>query len=585
MSTFLYSYDFLDSYVGRVIMLKSLKVANYKNIGDSFVGFDNIEKFNILIGRNNIGKSILLSVLHKLKNIYFHNDRVEIFDDSTLIEYSIRINDIPRELFESDRPIGGFENYQAYGKSLLNKTIVYEYHMMDRLSHIKTFDDSLNKPLDTQAIDNDIKKLLEDLGQYTLKSFTNNFNLIKLNADRNLLPEKKSTNLKIDANGSGATNFIRTYLHNSKYDFKVVEKEMLEALNKIVLPDEHFDRIMCQEINSGDETKWEIHLVNENGRIPLSSSGSGLRTILLVLIKLFLEASKSQKNIFIFEELENNLHPTIQRNLFNYLYNWSIEKNDIFFITTHSNIPINMFGNMPSISITHLKKDRSNNELKTESAFSFSSNCDILNDIGVKASDILQSNGIIWVEGPSDRVYINKWIELASDGILKENIHYQILFYGGRLLAHLSGKNRYEDESELINLFLANRNSILVMDSDKKNQNSKINQTKKRIQKEFKDSGSFVWVTKGREIENYLSQRVINIEYGINKQIEQYQNIGEFLNNTQKSSKFGDNYIHNKYKKSVALVSHMKHEDLDILDLEDKINQIVKRIKDWNHIT
>lgn len=52
-------------------MITSLKVANYKNIGDSFIGFDNIEKFNILIGRNNIGKSILLSVLHKLKNIYF----------------------------------------------------------------------------------------------------------------------------------------------------------------------------------------------------------------------------------------------------------------------------------------------------------------------------------------------------------------------------------------------------------------------------------------------------------------------------------------------------------------------------------
>ena len=27
-----------------------------------------------------------------------------------------------------------------------------------------------------------------------------------------------------------------------------------------------------------------------------------------------------------------------------------------------------------------------------------------------------------------DRVYINKWIELASGGILRENTHYQILF-------------------------------------------------------------------------------------------------------------------------------------------------------------
>lgn len=565
-------------------MITSLKVANYKNIGDSFIGFDNIEKFNILIGRNNIGKSILLSVLHKLKNIYFYNDGVELFDDSTLIEYSIRINDIPRELFGSDRPIGGFESYQAYGKSLLNKTIVYEYHMMDRLSHIKKLDDSLIKPFGTQAIDNDIKKILEDLGQSELKSFTNNFNLIKLNADRNLLPEMKSTSLKVDANGSGATNFIRAYLHNSKYDFKVVEKEMLEALNKIVLPDEHFDRIMCQEIVSDDETKWEIHLVNENGRIPLSSSGSGLRTILLVLIKLFLEASKSQRNIFIFEELENNIHPTIQRNLFNYLYDWANEKNDIFFITTHSNIPINMFGNMPSISITHLKKDRSTNELITDNAFSFSSNCDILNDLGIKASDILQSNGIIWVEGPSDSVYINKWIELVSDGILRENTHYQILFYGGRLLAHLTGKPTFEDETELIKLFLANRNSILVMDSDKKQLNGRINKTKQRIIKEFTDSGSIAWVTKGKEIENYLSRHVIKEEYGINKQIGQFECIGEFLNKGKKNSKYGDKYTSNKYNKSIDLVKHMTLEDINVLDLKEKIEQIVLKIKKWNYI-
>ena len=565
-------------------MIKSLKVANYKNIRHSFVGFDNIEDFNILIGRNNIGKSILLSVLHKLKYIYFYNDRVELFVDSTLIEYSIRIKDIPREFFEVDRPIGSFESGQAYGKSLLNKTIVYEYHMTDRLCHIKKIEDSLIEPFGTQAINNDIKKILEDLGQYELKSFTNDFNLIKLDADRNLLPETKSTSLKINADGSGATNFIRTYLHNSAYDFKLVEKEILEALNKIVLPDEHFDRIMCQEINSDDETKWEIHLVNENGRIPLSSSGSGLRTILLVLIKLFLEASKSQRNIFIFEELENNIHPTIQRNLFNYLYDWANEKNDIFFITTHSNIPINMFGNMPSISITHLKKDRSTNKLITENAFSFSSNCDILNDLGIKASDILQSNGIIWVEGPSDRVYINKWIELASSGILRENTHYQILFYGGRLLAHLSGETTSKDGTELIKLFLANRNSILVMDSDKRNSKDSINTTKKRIKEEFENNGSIIWVTEGREIENYLSKRVINKEYGINKQIKRYQNIKNFLNTEQKSSKYGDNYINNKYKKSVSLVNHMKTEDLKVLDLENMINKIVQKIKEWNYI-
>lgn len=563
-------------------MIKSLKVANYKNIGDFFIGFDNLEKFNILIGRNNIGKSTLLSILNQLSYI----NAAERYDKKVNmdIEFSITIDSVPQNIFPSSTSNSEVGNYFEYGKTLVGKKLTYEFSRLDNDFHIKSIDSSIYEPYGETVLNSTEDQLLSDLGHVSLSHFISNYKIIKLDADRNLLPEIESISLKIDTDGVGATNLIRTYLHNSEYDFKVVEKEILDALNKIVLPDEHFDRIMCQEIISDDETKWEIHLVNENGRIPLSSSGSGLRTVLLVLIKLFLEASKSQRNIFIFEELENNIHPTIQRNLFNYLYDWAVENEDVFFITTHSNVPINMFGNMPSISITHLKRDRDTKELITENAFSFSSNCDILNDIGVKASDILQSNGIIWVEGPSDRVYINKWIELASDGILKENTHYQILFYGGRLLAHLSGESRYDAESELINLFLANRNSILVMDSDKKTQNSKINQTKKRILKEFKASGSFAWVTKGREIENYLSQSVINKEYGINKPIEPYEYIGDFLNTYRKNAKYGDKYVRSKYQKSTDIVKHMCKDDLKVLDLEEKIGQIVKNVKEWNYI-
>lgn len=410
-------------------MLKSLKVANYKNIGDSFIGFDNLEKFNILIGRNNIGKSTLLSILNQLNHI----TNAEPYEKKITVdlEFSIIIDSVPQNIFPRNTSNSEVGNYFEYGETLVGKTITYEFSRLDNDFHIKSIDSFVYQPYGEASLKATADQLLSELGHVSLRQFVSNYKIIKLDADRNLLPEIESTSLKIDTDGVGATNLIRTYLHNSEYDFKVVEKEILNALNKIVLPDEHFDRIMCQEIISDTDTKWEIHLVNENGRIPLSSSGSGLRTILLVLIKLFLESSKSQRNIFIFEELENNIHPTIQRNLFNYLYDWANEKNDIFFITTHSNVPINMFGNMPSISITHLKKDRDTKELITESAFSFSSNSDILNDLGVKASDILQSNGIIWVEGPSDRVYINKWIELASGGILRENIHYQILFMEG----------------------------------------------------------------------------------------------------------------------------------------------------------
>lgn len=199
--------------------------------------------------------------------------------------------------------------------------------------------------------------------------------------------------------------------------------------------------------------------------------------------------------------------------------------------------------------------------------------------LGVRASDILQSNAVIWVEGPSDRVYINRWIELYSNGELRENVHYQILFYGGRLLSHLTGK--LDDSSELIQLFRANLHSIIVIDSDKTASNKRINKTKQRIKKEFNNNKAIVWITKGKEIENYLSKKIFYNRYNINRQIGQYDRIEEFLNLNCKKNQ-GTHYSRNKVSESIENSKIMNKEDLKVLDLEDQIKKITNQIIIWN---
>ena len=57
---------------------------------------------------------------------------------------------------------------------------------------------------------------------------------------------------------------------------------MLKDLNEIFLTDAEFTEIVCQQLESD---VWEIYLEEKTkGRIPLSQSGSGLRTIIVVLI-------------------------------------------------------------------------------------------------------------------------------------------------------------------------------------------------------------------------------------------------------------------------------------------------------------
>ena len=144
----------------------------------------------------------------------------------------------------------------------------------------------------------------------------------------------------------------------------------------------------------------------------------------------------------------------------------------------------------------------------------FITKSEVLNDLDVRASDLLQSNGIIWVEGPSDRIYIKRWMEIWGGGDLREGIDYQFLYYGGRLLSHYTADESHE-ENELISILTTNRNSAIVIDSDKTSQSKPINDTKKRIQAEFDKLNLFCWITKGKEIENYVPCQAINDKFDV----------------------------------------------------------------------
>jgi len=130
-----------------------------------------------------------------------------------------------------------------------------------------------------------------------------------------------------------------------------------------------------------------------------------------------------------------------------------------------------------------------------------------LRDLGVKASDILQANCVLWVEGPSDLVYLKRWLELVSPDLI-EGRDYSIMLYGGRLLSHLSIE-RDKVPEELIHILKINQNAVVIMDSDRKKVREHLNKTKQRVREECERNGGICWVTDAREVENYLPKRVV----------------------------------------------------------------------------
>lgn len=510
---------------------------------------------NVIIGKNNSGKSTVLEIIEYASNPVKNYEISEI----DLI-YGIEINEdliksIPTKISIDPSNIGKhlyFNLYNDKKTKFIGSDILLTKEQNDFFSFYK--------PVFSNPLYN--------------KIFT------KIAAERDIIPGKENnlpSEKKINPKGDGFVNLLQN-LVNSNYQYKeLIEDDFREAINKITEPEIKIDKLHISKLNM---SYWEIFLKTNNKTISISNMGSGIKTILLILAHFVVlpkyNAHSLAQFIFAIEEPENNLHPAILRRLLMFIKEKVLQNNTSVFLTSHSNIVIDFFNNVAESDIIHLTHKKGNVEIKYVKEFT--DKLAILEDLQFKASDLFQSNCIIWVEGPSDRTYINKWISLV-DPSLKEGFHYSIMFYGGRLLKNLSCDKKECNENEIndfISLVKINPNIILVMDSDKESEEDVINDTKLRIHKELGKENS--WITDGREIENYLSKRTINMWLNNDEntalRLEKYNKVLDELKN----------YSKDKHESSREIVKFIDENDLDIYDLKEKISSICQKIRKWNFI-
>ena len=240
-----------------------------------------------------------------------------------------------------------------------------------------------------------------------------------------------------------------------------------------------------------------------------------------------------------------------------------------------------MFSSDEMCQIVHVTHD--GDKASSHIAKTYVENKGVLDDLDVRASDLLQSNAIVWVEGPSDRLYFNRWMELASNGEVCEGRHYQCIFYGGRLLWHLSAEDPDIKIDDLVQIFRVNRNAILIMDSDKTASRSKISPAKKRIIAELDSEGGRAWLTKGREIENYIPMAALRELYGNGKisELGQYQEFSEYLDSIKVG--IGKRFKRTKVVFAEQVCPHITKENINgVYDLMKQINACKKDILRWN---
>ena len=546
--------------------IKGFGISNYRSFDNEGVYLDNLKKINVIIGKNNCGKSNVLRFLQSLNSNLkdlnkFPNDiqnQHRRNGKQTILKLKIKGDDLPIDKnkirYSSGFDHNGFlEDYHFFEFSLNSQTIeLPKVFSTLTQNQLLPYQRSYASASESQLLDA-IKKNFTQ----TIKNIVSNtFNDLIYIPHLRVIQEGHTFG---DSNSSiNGSNIISKMFEmqnpvigneSSRDKFNLIQRFVRDLINK---PDLEIEI---------PHTKKEIVLTIDENRLPLESFGTGIHQLVLLCSTLVIH----ENSIVCIEEPEIHLHPELQRKFIKFLG----KTKNIYFLTTHSNIFLDSRYNT---SVYHVQNDGLKSSIfnanRTAKTFS------ILNDLGYHSSDILQANGIIWVEGPSDRTYILKWIEIL-DKTLIEGLHFSIMFYGGRLLSHLS----FDSEqiiSELIPLLRLNRNAFVVMDRDGFSSQTRINKTKSRIKQELGDRNS--WVTKGREIENYLTSKTIKGWLGIDKiKIDSNKKLEDII--AKVSTK---KYASAKSKLSSEIVKHIDMDDLDILDLKLKMNQLVKKIGTWN---
>lgn len=274
-----------------------------------------------------------------------------------------------------------------------------------------------------------------------------------------------------------------------------------------------------------DLSKYATDLSDEHG-VPLLESSDGRSHFLYLIMEI---RKHRQPTVFLIEEPDVFMHPGLQKTFLEYLLSVSEEAGHQFFITTHSPYLLDLamrpsFGSSQQRTSPSLYRVYMTNGCSNLRAFEPTDAWETLRDLGHSSADVLHPNGIIWVEGPSDKIYLKTWLEKFACEEKKKSIKWgvdcDIVWYGGSNLANLSvgfwRQATCKDVSKLLELAAINPNAAIVVDRDDFPDDN-MSEHKRRVKDKCHRRCVFFWMTEESTIENYIPKSVKKQLGGFNR--------------------------------------------------------------------
>ena len=355
--------------------IKIIEIENYKGI--SKLRF-NPRKINILVGRNNTGKTSVLEAIQLLFyneeiqkttmssffNIYFEDRTITISAtvDSEKIKITIReptetevVNAFAKKLVESF-----IENFQRISKDKIDKTFIKELETIV----IKNLDDEFRNVLTRNSLvlsnekgEDSVYHTLEffmfDKLQILMKAITEHMErllptqekteqskYLRNVAERTIYSPRGLLNRKsIQTNYKSNVIYIRSIIDEINLSFSRRRPEDSERLHKI-------EKIAKEHNFIGNLEKLDfdnVLFVTPHGirGHAFSFLGDGFKSIIGLLWQL--SSDKISNSVILLDEQENNMNPGFIKELIKFIIGSSKELNIQFFITTHSSDVLDIF--------------------------------------------------------------------------------------------------------------------------------------------------------------------------------------------------------------------------------------------------
>ena len=335
-------------------LIDEIHVENFKGIKN--LELTNLKRFNVFIGKNDVGKSTLLESIFAFK--------------PAALERSRNIQDFPKILRRTDREQNA-------------RKLAHNYW-----SDIPTIQIFSNNEVSELTFKND----------HTGSSVSVDISI--LDHQRTVTLDQTFTRITLDTNPLDLTASFE-WISGLKY-FDYATSKNLSLLEENIgdgnLVDEYDSDIEKIQKIKYSKAKTRLVIRKNNVEITIDDFGDGHKSALSLLA-----LCKTMENtVLLIEEIESNHYPESLRKLIEKMTEICNERNIQVFVTTHSPEVLENFSKIDNAKLIHLKKTDAGitaNEIMSNDYIMWK-------DIGWEISNYLRHEKIVIVEGEIDQIII-----------------------------------------------------------------------------------------------------------------------------------------------------------------------------------